>query len=95
MVTGALVDRYLQAGTRLIELLALDEIAFRKQFAGTPILRAKRRGLLRNVCVGLGNVADAGALPALGKAALDSEPLIAEHAQWAIKQIEARCRALG
>ena len=73
----------------LIGLLALDEAAFRKQFSGTPILRAKRRGLLRNVCVALGNVGKASALPALEKAALDSEPLIAEHARWAIQQIES------
>jgi epoxyqueuosine reductase len=46
-------------------------------------LRTKRRGLLRNVCVALGNTGDASALPALQKAAADSEPLIAEHARWA------------
>jgi epoxyqueuosine reductase len=74
----------------LVELLALDEAGFRRRFAGTPLLRPKRRGLLRNVCVALGNVGDASALPALKRAASDAEPLIAEHARWAIKQIEAR-----
>jgi epoxyqueuosine reductase len=71
----------------LIELLQLDDTAFKSRFAGTPILRTKRRGLLRNVCVALGNIGDATALPALVKAAADPEPLIAEHAQWAIGQI--------
>ena len=74
----------------LLELLALDEAGFKSQFAGTPILRTKRRGLLRNVCVALGNVGDKNALPALQKAAEDPEPLIAEHARWAIEQIERR-----
>ena len=74
----------------LIELLQLDEAGFKSRFAGTPILRTKRRGLLRNVCVALGNAGDETALPVLEKAAKDPEPLIAEHARWAIGQIESR-----
>lgn len=70
----------------LLELLALDEPSFRQRFAGTPILRTKRRGLLRNVCVALGNIGDERCLPALERARTDPEPLIAEHAQWAIAQ---------
>ena len=74
----------------LLELLRLDDPGFKARFAGTPILRTKRRGLLRNVCVALGNTGTAAALPALDQATSDSEPLIAEHAQWAIGQIVAR-----
>jgi epoxyqueuosine reductase len=74
----------------LLELLQLDEAGFKSRFAGTPVLRTKRRGLLRNVCVALGNIGDASALPHLQKAADDPEPLIAEHAQWAIAQIKSR-----
>ena len=74
----------------LLELLALDEPAFRRRFAGTPILRAKRRGLLRNVAVALGNVGDASALPVLERAAGNPDPLIAEPARWACGQIAAR-----
>jgi epoxyqueuosine reductase len=74
----------------LLELLALDDAAFKARFKGTPMLRTKRRGVLRNVCVALGNVGDQSALPALEKATADPEPLIAEHAQWAIEQIKAR-----
>jgi epoxyqueuosine reductase len=73
----------------LLELLSLDEAGFKRRFAGTPMLRAKRRGLLRNVCVALGNIGGEKALPALRKAATDPEPLIAEHAVWAIEQIRA------
>lgn len=78
------------AQPELLELLALDEAGFKRRFAGTPMLRTKRRGLLRNVCVALGNVGDASALPALQRAAADPEPLIAEHADWAVRAITAR-----
>ena len=74
----------------LIELLSLDDGGFKRKFAGTPMLRTKRRGLLRNVCVALGNVGNATALPALRHAVDDSEPLIAEHARWAVEQIQRR-----
>ena len=80
-----------QPGLR--ELLRLDSAAFKSRFAATPILRTKRRGLLRNVCVALGNVGDETALPDLQIAASDAEPLIAEHARWAITEITARSAA--
>ena len=72
----------------LLDLLSLNNATFKQRFRGTPIERSKRRGLLRNVCVALGNTADRRALPVLEKAAHDVEPLIAEHAQWAIGRIE-------
>jgi len=74
----------------LIELLLLDVAQFKSRFASSPILRTKRRGFLRNVCVALGNVGSESALPALEKAVLDHEPLIAEHASWAIEEIQKR-----
>ena len=79
----------------LLELLSLDEVGFKRRFGGTPMLRTKRRGLLRNVCVALGNVGDESALPALARAAADPEPLVAEHARWAVEQITARRSAGG
>jgi len=90
---GRLMEPHARADLRqpdLIELFQLDAAGFKARFAGTPLLRTKRRGLLRNVCVALGNLGDAGALPALEKAAHDSEPLIREHARWAREQIAAR-----
>jgi epoxyqueuosine reductase len=74
----------------LLTLLELDDAGFKRKFSGTPMLRTKRRGLLRNVCVALGNVGDASALPGLERAATDPEPLIAEHAAWAISSIRSR-----
>jgi epoxyqueuosine reductase len=80
------------AAPDLIELLQLDEARFKSRFAGTPVLRTKRRGLLRNVCVALGNIGGASALPALQKATGDAESLIAEHARWAIEWIHSTQR---
>jgi epoxyqueuosine reductase len=74
----------------LLELLSLDDAGFKEKFAGTPILRTKRRGLLRNVCVALGNIGDQECIPALTRALSDPEPLIAEHAAWALERICAR-----
>ncbi len=78
------------AAPDLLELLTLDEAAFKARFAGTPMLRAKWRGLRRNVCVALGNAGDPAALSALRCAAGDPDPIVAEHAAWAIDRIEAR-----
>jgi len=71
----------------LIDLIRLDEAGFRERFRGTPVLRAKRRGFLRNVAVALGNWGDEAARPALEKAIGDPEPLIREHALWALERM--------
>ncbi len=76
----------------LLEILKLDQAGFKQRFAGTPMIRTKRRGILRNACVALGNVGDESALPALEQATSDQEELIREHAAWAIGQIEHRQR---
>lgn len=72
---------------RLVDLMQLDESGFRERYGDTPIVRTKRRGLLRNAAVALGNAGDASALPALEKALADAEPLVREHARWAMEQI--------
>jgi epoxyqueuosine reductase len=77
-------------GWALRDFLALDDEGFRRLFRKSPIKRIKRRGFLRNVCVALGNIGTREDLPALEKAAHDTEPLIAEHARWAIARLQAR-----
>ncbi len=72
---------------KLLDLITLTGDGFRARFAGSPILRAKRRGLLRNVAVALGNWGDARAIPFLRLALDDPEPLVREHAAWALDQI--------
>jgi epoxyqueuosine reductase len=79
---------------RLRDLIALDDEGFRRRFRHSPVKRARRAGLLRNVVVALGNWGDPAAAPALARALHDAEPLIRGHAAWALGRIataEARC----
>jgi epoxyqueuosine reductase len=78
---------------RLRDFLALTEDQFRTVFARSPIKRIKRPRFLRNVCVVLGNTGTREDLPALEQAARDPDPLIAEHAAWAVEQIDQRGRS--
>ena len=77
-------------------LRLLDEIddddAFDRRFAGSAVRRIGRARFLRNVATALGNVGNAGALPALRRVlASDGEgDLVKEHARWAIERIVER-----
>ena len=71
----------------LLPLLELSEDGFSERFNGSPIRRARRVGLQRNVCVALGNIGDPVAVPALIKALRSTEPVVRSHAAWALGQI--------
>ena len=88
----AFAARHSTIGMSLREYLELTDAEFRAIFKNSPIKRIKRRGFLRNVCVALGNAGDVSDIPALERAAADPEPLIAEHAAWAIQRILERSR---
>ena len=75
------------ASLDLIPLLTLTPESFNRQFKLSPVKRAKRRGLLRNAAVALGNVGNEESIPALEKACDDTEPLVREHATWASQRI--------
>lgn len=72
---------------KLIELMQLDDAGFRSRFRKSPVKRIKRRGLLRNVAVALGNSGQPEAVPALTQALSDPEPLIRSHAVWALGEL--------
>jgi epoxyqueuosine reductase len=72
---------------RLLDLIGLDEHQFRARFKGSPLLRARRHGLLRNAAIALANWGDERAIPALKTATQDAHPLVREHAAWALGQI--------
>jgi epoxyqueuosine reductase len=74
-------------GARLIELMGMDQAEFSRRFKSSPVKRTKRRGLLRNVAVALGNWGSAEAVPVLAAALHDEEPLIRGHAAWALGRI--------
>ena len=71
------------------EILAMDEDAFRSRFSGTALMRARFDGMRRNAAIVLGNRRAPAALAALRAAANDLDPVLREHAQWAIGRIES------
>jgi epoxyqueuosine reductase len=71
-------------------LLSLDDDGFRARFGRTAVARAKRRGLLRNVAVALGNSGNPDGVPALVSALDDPEPLVRGHVAWALGQLGGR-----
>lgn len=75
----------------LLETLSLaTDAAFRERFKSTPLLRPKRRGLLRNAAVVAANVGCTAAVPLLAeRAERDPEPLIRAHALWALAQMDS------
>ena len=71
----------------LLPLLKITEEEFMERFRNSPIKRAKWAGLLRNVCVALGNIGDHEAVPSLIEALRHDEPLVRGHAAWALGRI--------
>ena len=72
---------------KLVDLLALDAADFRSRYRSSAVLRAKRRGLLRNAAVAMGNWGDHSAVVPLTRALRGDEPLVRGHAAWALGQI--------
>ena len=72
---------------QLIELMRLNDEAFSKRFKKSPVKRTKRRGLLRNVAVALGNSGNFSAVDPLIDALSDHEPLIRAHVVWALGEL--------
>ncbi len=78
------------ARTLAREILAMDEGTFRAAFKGSPMTRAKLRGLKRNAAVVLGNMGNHDDVAALEAALSDPEPLVRQHAAWALERVAAR-----
>lgn len=68
-------------------ILEMDQTAFSERFRKSPIKRTKRRGLLRNAAVVLGNTGDGSDVPVLERALGDVEPLVRSHSAWALGRI--------
>ena len=77
----------------LAGLADLDDEAFRERFRQSPVKRTRRRGLLRNVAVALGNSGDPAHLPILDRLARDEDPVVREHAEWARGRLERASRS--
>lgn len=75
----------------LIELARLDEETFRQRYRGTPVLRTKREGLVRNAVIALGNSASDSALaPLVGALENDPSPIVRGHAAGALANLQLR-----
>ena len=77
----------------LIGLFDLDEAAFRERFRHTPLWRPRRRGLLRNAAIVLGNRPTPAAIPALIRGLNDDEPLVRAACAWALGRYPVSVRA--
>jgi len=71
----------------LAELLALDDAAFRRRFAGTPIRRTGRERLVRNALIAAGNSGDGALVPAATRLLADPSPLVRAMAVWALRRL--------
>jgi epoxyqueuosine reductase len=72
----------------LLPLLKMTESEFKEKFRNSPIRRAQWTGMLRNVCVALGNIGDPRTVPALLEALHHDEPLVRGHAAWALGRLD-------
>jgi epoxyqueuosine reductase len=68
-------------------LAGITEEEFRRMFGGTPVARARYSGFLRNVAIAMGNRGLERFRPALERLAASPDPLVAEHAAWALQQL--------
>jgi epoxyqueuosine reductase len=73
---------------RLIELLGLDDAAFRALFSGSPVKRIGRDRFIRNVLIAAGNSGEAGLVPAVRALLADASPLVRGAAVWALAELE-------
>ena len=89
-VPGAAIEKLKRTGfsaLELVPLLTMTQQEFSTRFRNTPIKRAKRVGMQRNACVALGNIGDLRAVPALGQALQQGEPMVRGHAAWALGRL--------
>ena len=85
----AFLPRAELAAPRLADLLALDDAAFRRVFAGSPIKRIGRGRMVRNAAIAAGNSGMAELAPALERLVGDEDPVVAEAAAWGLRRLNS------
>ncbi|HZG09622.1 MAG TPA: tRNA epoxyqueuosine(34) reductase QueG [Allosphingosinicella sp.] len=88
----AFLPRAELAAPALADLLDLDDAAFRKVFAGSPIKRIGRGRMVRNAAIAAGNSGRAELMPVLERLTGDEDPVVAEAARWAVERLKAAPR---
>ena len=71
-------------------LAQMDEETYRRVFRGSPVKRTKYSGLKRNVAIAMGNSGNEEFVDDLETMAAESDPVVAEHAAWAIKKLKEK-----
>ena len=69
-------------------LAEMQQQEFQTVFRRSPIRRAKLSGLRRNAVIAMGNSGNKKFVPTLRKLCADSDPVVAEHASWALETLE-------
>ncbi|MGJ3239974.1 MAG: tRNA epoxyqueuosine(34) reductase QueG [Anaerolineae bacterium] len=80
-------DNFDNTAPLLRDLLMLDDASFRARFKDSPIYRIKRKRLVRNACIAVGNSGDPQFIPYLIQLLYDQEALVRGHAVWALWQL--------
>jgi epoxyqueuosine reductase len=76
-----------RAAPYLATLLTMDEDTFQSIYAGSPVERIKRVGMVRNAVIAAGNSKDKQFIPYIIPLMYDIEPLVRGHAAWALLQV--------
>lgn len=79
----------------LVDVLALSQEEYDRDWTGTAMRRATRSGLRRNAAVVLGNLGDDRAVPALTQALQDDDPIVRRHSAWALGRLDRQSPALA
>jgi epoxyqueuosine reductase len=74
----------------LERLACMTPEEFRAAFRGTPVWRTKYSGFLRNVAIAMGNSGDERFRQALKRLSDSADPVVAEHASWALERLDVR-----
>jgi epoxyqueuosine reductase len=72
----------------LVSIAEMSPDDFRETFRGSPVKRAKHAGLRRNAAIAMGNSGDLQFTSQLQRLADDPDPTVAQHARWALQQLQ-------
>jgi len=70
------------------EILDLTEVEFVARYRDSALSRPGRDGILRNLCVGLGNSGQTAATPVLVRCLNEESPVVREHAAWGLARLD-------
>ncbi|OGR82687.1 MAG: tRNA epoxyqueuosine(34) reductase QueG [Elusimicrobia bacterium RIFCSPHIGHO2_02_FULL_57_9] len=86
-LAGEVFKPQFETSQDLAELARMDNAAFKKRFGKTPLSRAKRRGIVRNALLAMGNSRDLRYRPLLERARSDPDPILSEQATWSLARL--------